>query len=195
MESSVKQPNYDQPLAIKRKVTAVDLVTVVIFAVLYRVLWYFFKFAGVVFPFNHSFVYLFSAFCLVLCWVVVRKPYVSVYYTVAWCAINFFLQGELPVYWALVLIAPLLPEMYLKSRSKRLKKPEDAYISTKDLIVAALLYNVIYEIFVWWTVIDLYKIPVPYNLLMIVFGISIIGMIIGAILAKPLGVKLKKLIG
>jgi hypothetical protein len=180
---------------LKKKVTAVDLITIVIFAVLYRVLWYFFKFAGVVFPFNHTFVYLFCAFCLVLCWVIVRRPYASVYYTAAWCAINFFIQGEIPVYWVLVVIAPLLPELYLNMRSKAFKNRDEIYSSTKDLIVAAVLYNVIYEAFVWWSINSVYQIPVPFNLIAIVFAISIIGMIFGAFIAKRLGVKLKALLG
>ncbi|MBN6885161.1 glucan phosphoethanolaminetransferase (alkaline phosphatase superfamily) [Cytobacillus horneckiae] len=180
---------------MQKKITAVDLITIVIFAVLYRVLWYFFKFAGVVFPFNHTFVYLFCAFCLVLCWVVVRRPYASVYFTAAWCAINFFLQGELPIYWILVVTAPLLPELYLQKRSKSFSNPDEVYSSTKDLIVAALLYNIVYEAFVWWSIIYPYQIPVPFNLMAIVFGISLIGMIIGTVIAKPLGLKLKNLLG
>lgn len=180
---------------VKRKVTAVDLITIVIFAVLYRVLWYFFKFAGVVFPFNHTFVYLFCAFALVLCWVVVRKPYASVYFTAAWCAINFFLQGELPIYWILVVIAPILPELYLNSRSKAFANPSDVYSSTKDLVVAAVLYNAIYEVFVWWSIVYPYQIPVPFHLIVIVFAISVVGMIIGTVIAKPLGLKLKALLG
>ncbi|MBM7587241.1 glucan phosphoethanolaminetransferase (alkaline phosphatase superfamily) [Bacillus pakistanensis] len=180
---------------LKKKVTAVDLITIVIFAVLYRVLWYFFKFAGVVFPFNHTFVYLFCAFCLVLCWVIVRRPYASVYFTAAWCAINFFIQGEIPVYWVLVVIAPLLPEIYLNMRSKSFTNRDEIYSSTKDLIVAAVLYNVIYEAFVWWSINSVYQIPVPFNLIAIVFAISIIGMIFGAFMAKKLGVRLKALLG
>lgn len=191
MEAAMKKPLN----VVKKKITAVDLVTIVIFAVLYRVLWYFFKFAGVVFPFNHTFVYLFSAFCLVLCWVVVRRPYASVYFTAAWCAINFFLQGELPVYWILVVIAPLLPELYLNYRKKFYLKQDDVYSNVKDLVVAALLYNIIYEAFVWLTVIYMYKIPVPFSMIALVFGISLIGMVIGAVIAQKLGLRLKSLIG
>ncbi|MEA4811336.1 MAG: hypothetical protein VB108_02050 [Anaerolineaceae bacterium] len=45
-----------------KKFTAVDLITVVVFAALVRVLWIVFKAAGVIFPFNHSFLHFFSAF-------------------------------------------------------------------------------------------------------------------------------------
>ncbi|MCW1929123.1 hypothetical protein [Bhargavaea beijingensis] len=191
MEAAMKKPLN----VVKKKITAVDLVTIVIFAVLYRVLWYFFKFAGVVFPFNHTFVYLFSAFCLVLCWVVVRRPYASVYFTAAWCAINFFLQGELPIYWILVVIAPLLPELYLNYRKKFYLKQDDVYSNVKDLVVAALLYNMVYEAFVWVSVIYMYKIPVPFSMIALVFSISLIGMVIGAVIAQKLGLRLKSLIG
>ncbi|PWW32399.1 hypothetical protein DFO73_101663 [Cytobacillus oceanisediminis] len=180
---------------VKGKITAVDLITIVIFAVLYRVLWYFFKFAGVVFPFNHTFVYLFCAFCLVLCWVIVRRPYASFYYTVAWCAINFFIQGEIPVYWVLVVIAPLLPEIYLNISKKAFSNPDEIYSSTKHLIIAAVLYNIVYEAFVWWSIISVMKIPVPFNLIGIVFAISIVGMVIGTVFAKKFGIRIKALLG
>ena len=47
-----------------KKFNAVDLITVVVFAALVRVLWMVFKTAGVIFPFNHSFMHFFSSFCL-----------------------------------------------------------------------------------------------------------------------------------
>ena len=77
-----------------KKFNAVDLITVVVFAALVRVLWMVFKTAGVIFPFNHSFMHFFSSFCLVACISVVQKRGAAFYYTVGWCAINFFLQGE-----------------------------------------------------------------------------------------------------
>ena len=68
-----------------KKFNAVDLITVVVFAALVRVLWIVFKTAGVIFPFNHSFMHFFSAFCLVACICVVKKRWTAFYYTVGWC--------------------------------------------------------------------------------------------------------------
>ena len=56
---------------VSKKFTAVDLITVVVFAALVRVLWVVFKTAGVIFPFNHSLMHFFSSFCLVACMTVV----------------------------------------------------------------------------------------------------------------------------
>ncbi|OHR66533.1 hypothetical protein HMPREF3291_01485 [Bacillus sp. HMSC76G11] len=45
----------------------------------------------------------------------------------------------------MVVIAPLLPEIYLNMRSKAFTNADEVYSSTKDLIVAAVLYNVVFE--------------------------------------------------
>lgn len=180
---------------VKKKITAVDLITVVVFAVLYRVLWYFFKMAGVVFPFNHIAIYLFSSFCLIACWAIVRKPWASFYYTVAWCAINFFLQGEIPLYWVLVGLLPVIPELYLNSRAKSFDEPTDVYSSTKDLIIASIVYNVIYAIWNFAMIVKVFMIPVPTNLIILVIGLSVIAIVIGGFAGKNLGIKLKALLG
>jgi len=53
----------------------------------------------------------------------------------------------------------------------------------------------VYEAFVWVSVIYMYKIPVPFSMIALVFSISLIGMVIGAVIAQKLGLRLKSLIG
>ena len=177
-----------------KKFTAVDLITVVVFAVLVRVLWLVFKSAGVVFPFNHSFMHMFSAFCLVACMTVVKKRYAAFYYTVGWCAINFFLQGEHWSYWVLIILLPLLPELYMKWRSKSFANPDDVYHSFKDLLVFAEFYTIVYFIFVWWSIIVIFLIPVPWGLSYLAFAGALVLAAVGAYLGWKMGKRISPLI-
>jgi hypothetical protein len=181
--------------AMKKGINAVDLITITVFAVLFRVLFYIFKLLGVVFPFNHTFMYLVSAFTLVACVVLVNKKGVFFLYTVAWSAINFFLQGEIPLYWALIVILPLIPELYLMARSKNMDKPGDAYIDTKNLMFVTFVYNILYMIWNFVMIVTVFKIPVPMHLILIVMAISCVCTVIGVIFGKQSGLQLKKLLG
>ena len=178
-----------------KKFSAVDLITVVVFSALVRVLWIVFKSAGVVFPFNHSFMHFFSSFCLVSVMSVVKKRWTAFYYTVGWCAINFFLQGEHWYYWFLVVLAPLLPEVYMKFRSKSFANPDDVYHSFKDLLVFAYIYTVIYFGFVWCSLLFITKIPIDPLLSILAFAGALILVIPGSWLGNKLGKKLNTLIG
>ncbi len=177
-----------------KKFTAVDLITVVVFAALVRVLWLVFKSAGVVFPFNHSFMHLFSSFCLVACMTVVKKRFAAFYYTVGWCAINFFLQGEHWAYWLLVILLPLLPELYMTARSKSFANPDDVYHSYKDLLVFAMIYTIIYFVFVWWSLIFLFLIPIPWGLSIAAFALALVFVVLGTFLGWKVGTKIHSLI-
>ena len=177
-----------------KKFTAVDLITVVIFAALVRVLWIVFKSVGVIFPFNHSFMHFFSSLCLTACVAVVKKRFAAFYYTIGWCAINFFLQGEHWSYWALVVLLPFLPELYMKARAKAFPNPDDVYHSFKDLLVFALIYTVIYFCFVWWSLLYVFLIPINWGLSAIAFGGALVLTIPGTYLGYKLGTKVNALI-
>lgn len=178
----------------KKKFNAVDLITVVVFAALVRVLWIVFKSAGVVFPFNHSFMHFFNSFCLVACIAVVKKRWAAFYYTVGWCAINFFLQGEHWSYWALVILTPLIPELIMKARGKSFENPDDVYHSFKDLLVFAYIYTIIYFVFVWFTLLKIFLIPINWGLSALAFGLALVLVIPGSWFGYKLGKKINTLI-
>lgn len=177
-----------------KKFNAVDLITVVVFGAMVRVLWIVFKIAGVVFPFNHSFMMLFSSFTLILCLAVVKKRYAGVFYTVAWVSINFFLQGEIPHYWACVVLLPFLPELYVRVRGKSYPHPDDVFHNAKDMLVYSFLYNIVYFIWNFIMIIYVFLIPVPTNLLIAAAGLGLIMIAIGSILGLKVGVKVNSLI-
>ena len=191
IELSMKQ---QKAAVVSKKFTAVDLITVVVFAALVRVLWVVFKTAGVIFPFNHSFMHFFSSFCLVACMTVVKKRWAAFYYTVGWIAIDFFLQGEHWSYWALCILAPLLPELYMKARSKAFEKAEDVYHSYKDCLVFALIYTVIYFAFVWWSLLYIFLVPINWGLSALAFAGALILAVPGSWLGFKLGKKINTLI-
>ncbi len=177
-----------------KKFNAVDLITVVVFAAMFRVLWIVFKMAGVVFPFNHSGMMLFSSFSLVICLAVTKKRYAGVFYTIGWVCINFFLQGEIPHYFACIVILPLLPELYLAARSKMFEDPEDVFHSFKDMTVYSLLYNVIYFVWNFIMIIYVFLIPTPMNLILAAFAIGLVLIFVGTYLGLKAGVKINALV-
>lgn len=178
-----------------KKFSAVDMITVVVFAALFRVLWIVFKMFGVVYPFNHSFIILCSSFAFVACLVVVKKRYASVLFTIAWTAINFFLQGEIPLYFLCIIVLPLLPEIYLAARSKQFENPDDVFHSKKDMILASFMYNSIYFVFNFVMILNIFLIPTPMNLIFITFGIALVTQFVGSYLGFQIGYKIKGLIG
>jgi hypothetical protein len=173
---------------------AVDMITVVVFAAMFRVLWIIFKLFGVVYPFNHAFIMLCSAFALVACMVIVKKRYASVLYTIAWCAINFFLQGEIPMYFLCIILLPLPLELYMAARSKSFGNPDDVFHSRKDLIISSIMYNTVYFVFNFVMIIYVFMIPTPMNLILATYGLAIVTMIVGSYLGYQVGYKIKGLI-
>lgn len=176
------------------KFTAVDLITVVVFAALVRVFWIVFRAAGVVFPFNHSFLHFFNAFCLVACVAVVKKRWAAFFYTVGWCAINFFLQGEHWSYWILPLTAGIIPELYMIARSKAFEDPTDVYFSFKDLVLFAEIYTVIYFVWVWISLIYIFMIPISWGLSALAFGLALILVVPGTYFGWKVGTRINSLI-
>lgn len=178
-----------------RKFNAVDLITVVVFAALVRVLFVIFKLFGVVFPFNHAFLMFFSAFCLAACLVVVRKKYSGIYFTVGWVCINFFLQGEVPHYFACIVLLPLLPEFYLSVRSRFFKHPDDVFRSLTDVTIYSVMYNVAYFLFNFAMIVYVFLIPVTTPLFLLVLALAGVFMTIGSVLGFGVGKKIMALIG
>lgn len=185
----------EQRVKKSKKFNAVDLITVVVFGALVRVLFLIFKTFGVVFPFNHALMMIFMSFCLIACLEVVKKRYAGVFFTVAWVAIDFFLQGEVPHYFLCIVIVPLLSEIYLAIRCKAFKNPDDVFTSAKDMIVYSLLYCTIYFIFNFIMIIYVFMIPVVMPLVLAAFALGVVCMVFGSYLGVGVGKKISSLIG
>src|SRR5574342_622711 len=82
-----------------QRFTAIDLVTIALFAVILRYAALpVYKALYVVFPWNQALLPLFMAFCMATMLAIVPKPGTTLLWTIVWMAINFFLQGEELVY-------------------------------------------------------------------------------------------------
>ena len=127
--------------ALFKKLTAVDLITLVVFAALFRILFLVYKLAEIVFPWNHPAWYFFCMLCLAPAVMMVRKPGATFLYTIAWLAINFFFQGEIPLWWICAITVPLIPELYMYLRAKAMGGYKAAFGDLKELVIFGLIYT------------------------------------------------------
>lgn len=126
-----------------KSLTAVDLITLVVFAALFRILFMIYKLAEIVFPWNHPAWYFFCMLCLAPALMIVRKVGAMFVFTVAWLAINFFFQGEIPLWWIGAATIPLIPELYVYLRSKQLGSAKVVLTNLKELIITGLIYTLL----------------------------------------------------
>jgi len=127
---------------IFKSLTAVDLITLVVFAALFRILFMIYKLAEIIFPWNHPAWYFFCLLCLAPAILIVRKIGAIFTFTIAWLAINFFFQGEIPLWWICAITVPLIPEAYMYWRSKQMGVKE-AFTDTRNLYVVGFLYTLL----------------------------------------------------
>ncbi len=125
-----------------RSLTAVDLITLVVFAALFRILFMIYKLAEIIFPWNHPAWYFFCMLCLAPAILIVRKIGAIFTFTIAWLAINFFFQGEIPLWWICAITVPLIPEAYMWWRSRQ-QGVKEAFADTKNLYVVGFVYTLL----------------------------------------------------
>lgn len=126
---------------IFKGLTAVDLITIVVFAAMFRILFMVYKMAEIVFPWNHPAWYFFCLLCLGATLLIVRKPGAMFLYTVAWIAIDFFFQGEIPLWWIGVVTIGLIPEVYMYLRAKQVGSAKTVFTNLKDVIIVGVIYT------------------------------------------------------
>jgi hypothetical protein len=178
---------------IWRGFNAVDLVTLAVFAALYRALWYVWHALGFLFPFNQVLSDFFYVLCGLAAFVIVRKIGAISLFAVAAQLINLFLQGEMLLV-CLILITPgLLADLYLYIQAKGGANIMD---SKSILITAGIIAGV------WWSLINfagvfpfifLTVLSVP---MYIAAGVTCaVGGWLGALSGFSLGNRVKGLIG
>ena len=170
------------------KFNAVDLITCVVFAALVRVLFLVFKMAGVVFPFNHSFMQMFSTFCFTACCAVVKKKWTCFYYTIGWVAIDFFLQGEHWLYWIYAFVGSLIVEFIMDAvgKSKLPDDPTDVY-NSNWMYIFGFIYMCFYFWFTFWMIFNVFLVPCEVWMMLVAF--------LGAVVLSLLGTKLGLAVG
>ncbi|NLK73110.1 MAG: hypothetical protein GX285_08850 [Clostridiales bacterium] len=169
---------------VSKKFTAVDLASIAAFSVLVRVLWYLVKMVDIAFPFNMSLLVLIYALGASAVVVVVHKQWTLLLYTIGWMLINFFLQGELVLFWIYVNGYWILPELFFYARIKAGVDPQKLFMDTKSVVLGGFLYGFCGLITLDVAYHYLYMLPIPMNLMIITAGISVITGLVGASLGN-----------
>jgi hypothetical protein len=178
-----------------KALTAVDLITLVVFAALFRILFMIYKLAEFAFPWNHPAWYFFAMLCLTPALMIVRKPGGMFVFTVAWLAINFFFQGEIPLWWVGAATIPLIPEAYMYFRSKQMGGPKVAFTDRKELIISGLMYTALAYSTNMILIIFAQGNPFPRWEVWPVAALSLILGVVGTWLGMLIGKRISGLIG
>jgi len=178
-----------------KSLTAVDLITAVVFAALFRILFMVYKLAEIIFPWNHPAWYFFCMLCLAPAVMIIRKPAATFLFTVAWLAINFFFQGEIPLWWIGAATIPIIPEIYMYFRAKQLGSAKAAFTNLKDLIIFGLIYTALAYATNMTLIIFALQNPVPRWMVWPVAALSLIAGALGTWLGYVIGKRISGLIG
>ncbi|GMR11523.1 MAG: hypothetical protein BMS9Abin28_2356 [Anaerolineae bacterium] len=170
--------------------TAIDLVTIALFAVILRFAALpVYKALYVVFPWNQAVFPLFMAFLMATMLAIVPKPGATLLWTVVWMAINFFLQGEELVYAAGAMLIPIGTEVVFWI----MKRWGDDLTSA---LVGTMVYTAGFKIWDWYALNQIFKIPYELPLFLLVSFVAVfVTNNIGAYIGYKLGLRLKRLIG
>jgi hypothetical protein len=187
MDASVASVN------IKKRFTAVDLVTLAVFAALYRACWYIWHAFNFIFPFNQLFAVFFMVFFTMAAVVIVRKWAAPILFAIGAMTINMVFQGEMLSATLVYFTWGLLPSLYLYLREKA---GADPYISLKDMGVDSLILAIVWGITNLCIVFPIFfgLAITPSSLLLLMVGLGAVIGTIGGILGSMLGNKVKGLI-
>jgi len=171
---------------------AVDLVTIGVFAALYRAAWYIWQIFGFLFPFNIVLATLFATLAAVTAAVIVRKVGVFTLYSIAAALINFFFQGEALVATIIYLFLGVLADAYVYMQ---LKGGKDPFASFRPMAIAGALFAFLWTATNWGYVFPvLFQMEFSAGVLAAVSVACFVGGVVGGILGYGLGDRLKGLI-
>ncbi len=191
--ASSASPIAARTASVWRRFTAVDLVTLAVFAALYRALWYLWHAVNFLFPFNQVLNAFFSILAITAGMVIVRKVGAGTMLVIAAQAINLFLQGEALVAAILYLSWGILGDIYTYFR---VKGGADPFSSFKDMSISAILNSIPRALGEWFVAFPLiFLTPVSGTILAIIVPLHMLGGILGGMAGFWLGNRVKGLIG
>jgi hypothetical protein len=179
--------------AFSKRITAVDLVTLAVFAAIYRACWYFWHALNFVFPFNQLLAVFFMVFFTMAAVVIIRKPIAPILFAIGAMTINLVIQGEMLGATLVYFTWGLLPGLYLYLREKA---GADPYINILDMGICSLILAIV------WGITNLAIVfPVffgvaftPFSFLLMLMALGAVVGTIGGVLGTMLGNKIKGLI-
>jgi len=172
--------------------TAVDLVTLAVFAALYRAMWYVWHALNFLFPFNQVLNCFFFVFCGVCCVMIVRKVGAATLFTIAAQLLNLFIQGEVLAAALMGMAMGLLGDVWLYIR---VVSGGDPYSSLSDIFLVGFLMSVSFQVVVWVVMIPIVFLlvlePGPFAA---IFIAGLVGGIIAGWVGFGVGDKIRGLI-
>jgi hypothetical protein len=181
------------PKTILKRFTAVDLVTIAVFAAIWRGLWYLWNAFSFLFPFNQVLNTFFYGICAVAAMVIVRKVGTATLFTIAALLINVLLQGESLAIAAIAMFTGIFGDVYAWIV---LAGGQDPFVSRRQMFIVGILLSLGMNIALWVLMLKLiYKIPMPNGTLIAAFVSCTITGIIGGWLGFKLGDRVKGLLG
>jgi hypothetical protein len=175
---------------VLQRFTAVDLIIIAIFAVLLRTVFYYtYRALYVAFPVNMAVFPVFMAFTMACLLVLVPKPGTVLLWTVTWQAINFFFQGESPLYLAMYIPIPFVVEGVFWL----IKRRGDTLPSS---LVGNMFYQLGHTIATYIAIVYVFLMEWPFDSFLVILVISVVlSANFGALAGFQLGKQLKRLIG
>jgi hypothetical protein len=178
---------------IWKRFTAVDLVTLAVFAALYRALWYVWHALGFLWPFNQIFSDLFYVLCGVAAVVIVRKLGAFTLFAVASQLINLFLQGEMFIVAVIMAAFALGGDLWIYLR---LRAGADPFSSLGDMFISGTIVGIIWSVVNWaWVFPVLFLTDLTPGLYWSAGITCAIGGAVGAWIGYGLGNQIKGLVG
>jgi hypothetical protein len=175
-----------------QRFTAVDLITLAVFAAMYRALWYGWHALNFLFPFNQVLNDFFMVLLGITAVMIVRKLGAATLFTIAGQLINLFIQGEMPVVALMFVLWGVIADLYFYFRIKSGANP---FNNLRDILIAGFLMALMWSITNWGVAFPfLFLIALPISTYLIVGIATTISGFIGGWIGYSLGGKLKGLI-
>jgi hypothetical protein len=172
--------------------TVVDLVTIAVFAGLWRTLWYVEKLFAFLGPFDNTVGTFFYVMCAVAAMTIVRKVGTATLYTITAMLINLLVQGEAITAVLIASWMAILGDIYV---GMRVAAGHDPFSSIRDMFIAGTGVSLGFQITVWLILyLIVYMVDIKPEILIAAFvACGICGMI-GGLAGFKIGDRLKSLL-
>lgn len=171
-----------------RTFNGIDIVTIGVLAVLFRVVGMpFYRVTSAAFPYNIGTRFFVDVFLATVAVLLVRKKGTLFAYTLVWWIINFVVEGE-DLVWLIGMWFPMIAgEWYLSTRAEYGGNLRDAIIGV------GLLYGFFFAVVYWVYLLTFYELVYTVPVIAASLGITLVGALLGPYLGYLFGKRLQPL--
>jgi hypothetical protein len=171
-----------------RSFTGIDIVTIGVLAVLFRVAGMpLYRLTSATFPYNIGVRFAVDAFLAALAVMLVRKKGTLFAYTLVWWIINFVVEGE-DLVWLIGMWFPMIAgEWYLSRQEPYGGKLRNVVIGV------GLVYGFFFAIVYWAYLLTFYELVYAVPVILASLAITLIGVLVGPYLGYLFGQRIKPL--